>query len=49
MASAQHGLLEPDGAFITTPMPHPTMGNTGQKNPCEVIAQITTRNALTST
>ena len=36
-------------AFSTTMMPHPAIGNTGQKNPCRpVTAQITTRNALTS-
>ena len=29
-------------------MPHPMMGNTGQKNPAPVIVQITTRNPLIS-
>jgi amidase len=36
-------------AFMTTAMPQPTMGNTGQKNPPSLVtAQITTRNAFTS-
>jgi pimeloyl-ACP methyl ester carboxylesterase len=35
-------------AFMTTPMPHPTMGKTGQKNPSTLVrAQITTRNEFT--
>src|SRR4029450_3474076 len=36
-------------AFITTPIPHPTMGKTGQKNPEPVTVHRTTRNVLTRT
>ena len=35
---------------MITPMPHPAMGNTGQKKPCgSVITQITTSKVLTRT
>ena len=44
------GLTGAAAAFMITPMPHPAMGNTGQKKPCgSVITQITTSKVLTRT